>query len=177
MTLTFVQSHVDYDTNDSNTASTPSNAPLIHRSALIAWATHAFGLCLAAVMAPGTIQDLASLGAGAVTLAVAFLGFMLSISLVQRHMGTALTASQTVTPPRLSTSGIFRYSRNPIYLAFVMPLAALGWYSPVAAAVAIVAYVVAMNIWVIDGEEKELRVVFGADYEAYLASTPRWLVV
>jgi protein-S-isoprenylcysteine O-methyltransferase Ste14 len=177
MTVTFAQSRMDYSATATHTAAAEAKAPLVHRSALVAWATHASGLCLSAFMAPGMIEDLASLGAGAVTLAVAFLAFMLSISLVQRHMGTALTASQTITPPKLTTSGIFRYSRNPIYLAFVMPLAALGTYSAAAAIVAIVAYIAAMNIWVIDGEEKELRVIFGADYDAYRASTPRWLLV
>lgn len=177
MTLTFSQSHLEYSAATKRTAAASAKAPLVHRSAIIAWATHAFGLCLSALMAPGMIQDLASLGPGSLTLAVAFLAFMLSITLIQRHMGTALTASQTITPPKLSTSGIFRYSRNPIYLAFVMPLAALSTYSAAAALVAIAAYVAAMNAWVIDGEEQELRITFGADYDAYRASTPRWLLV
>ena len=62
-------------------------------------------------------------------------------------------------------------------LAFVLPLAALGYYSGAAAVVAVAAYIAAMTAWVIKGEEKELRVIFGADYDAYLKSTPRWLLV
>jgi protein-S-isoprenylcysteine O-methyltransferase Ste14 len=150
-------------------------APLVHLSAVLAWGCFATGIVTAQLINPTVAHDLSSGGVGAMVLATAFAAFMLLISLIQRHMGTALTASQTLTPPKLCTSGIFKYSRNPIYLAFLIPLAAICIYSVVAGALAIAAYVATMTVFVIRGEEKGLGVMFGADYQTYLATTPRWL--
>ena len=118
----------------ARTAATPAceRAPLIHASAVIAWSSYAAGLLLAVKLSPGTLPDLVAVGPRAIMLACGFACFMVVISMIQQHMGTALSASQTITPPRLCTSGIFRYSRNPIYLAFILPLAVLAVYSPAA---------------------------------------------
>jgi protein-S-isoprenylcysteine O-methyltransferase Ste14 len=152
-------------------------APLIHLSAVLAWGCFATGLVVAQLINPGVAHDLSSGGTGAIVIATAFAAFMLMISLIQRHMGTALTASQTLTPSKLCTSGIFKYSRNPIYLAFILPLAAISVFSIFAAFVSIICYVTTMTFFVIRNEEQGLSTLFGVDYHAYLASTPRWLGV
>ena len=152
-------------------------APLIHLSAVIAWGTYIAGLSLAVATTPGMLFDLVQGGAGPIALGGSFGAFMLLIAMIQRHMGTALTENKTLTPPRLCTSGIFKYSRNPIYLAFILPISALAIYSIAAAAVTVACYVVATTLFVIRGEETFLREKFGADYVDYLHNTPRWLIV
>ena len=174
MAAAFTQS-ADFPAAASN--STIVHAPLVHHSALIAWGTYVSGLFLAVALAPGMVTDILTCGNGAITLLAAFAGFIMVIGMIQRHMGTALSASQTVTPPKLSTSGIFTYTRNPIYLAFIMPLAALSVYSPAASLSAIAVYVAATTYFVIKGEEKDLRRLFGNEYDTYLRTTPRWLFI
>jgi protein-S-isoprenylcysteine O-methyltransferase Ste14 len=95
--------------------------------------------------------------------------------MIQRHMGLSVRANRTEMPDALCTTGPFRYSRNPIYLAFIGPLAALGYYSPLAAAASIVAYVLSTTRFVIRDEEQSLRAKFGASFESYRSRTPRWI--
>ena len=86
----------------------------------------------------------------------------------------------TVIPHRearhLVTSGIFRRSRNPIYLGDALLLAglALYWGAPVALLlVPLFAYTIAVRF--IEAEEERLRRSFGAAFDAYASKTPRWL--
>ncbi len=80
------------------------------------------------------------------------------------------------TPKILIIEGPYRLSRNPIYLALVMlaVASALGAGSVIGLAIA------AGLWWILDRrfaapEEVLLRAIFGAEAEAYLSSTKRWL--
>ncbi|KIZ42328.1 MULTISPECIES: isoprenylcysteine carboxylmethyltransferase family protein [Rhodopseudomonas] len=81
-------------------------------------------------------------------------------------------------PDRLVTSGPFRHSRNPIYLANTLLLIGIGlafgnaWFvlgAFVSAAI--------VDRLAIRREERHLAAKFGADWTAYAATTPRWLLV
>ena len=80
------------------------------------------------------------------------------------------------TPTALLTSGPFRLSRNPLYVALVIVLSGFGvlldsvW---VLAAVPLLA--LALNTFIIPGEEARLREVFGEQYLAYCSRVRRWL--
>ena len=91
-------------------------------------------------------------------------------------------AKTTVNPltPELATSivtkGIYRFSRNPMYLGFLIMLGAWGLLLENGVAIACVpVFVGYMNRFQIIPEEKALLAQFGDDYAHYLASTPRWL--
>lgn len=74
------------------------------------------------------------------------------------------------------TAGIYRYSRNPMYLAFLLALIAWAVYlGNVVAALVPLIFVVYMNRFQISPEERALRTRFGASYEAYLRMARRWL--
>lgn len=105
----------------------------------------------------------------------AFLLFIVCVVLLQRYMQFELTASTFGKPKHLVTGGVFQYSRNPIYLAFLLPLAALGIYSWIAAAIAIAFYLIVMTYVVIAQEERDLAASFGAEFEAYCTKVPRWI--
>ena len=91
-------------------------------------------------------------------------------------------AKTTVDPrvPQQSSSlvirGIYRYSRNPMYVGFLLLLAALGFYLMSAAALALLPlFVWYMNRFQIVPEERFLRQKFAADYQAYCERVRRWL--
>lgn len=144
----------------------------IDLSAWISGLSYGLGLLLAADALAATI---ASGSALLWLLPMAYLAFLLSVLLLQRHMRLSLTASTFGKPQQLVTSGIFRYSRNPIYVAFLLPLASLSVLSLPAAAAAMAFYVLAMNLTIIRSEERDLQQLFGADFTRYKADAPRWL--
>lgn len=91
-------------------------------------------------------------------------------------------ARTTVNPmsPRntssLVVSGIYRYTRNPMYLGFLLAL--MAWatvLSNVPALIALLAFVVYMNRFQIVPEERVLASRFAEDYAEYRARVRRWL--
>ena len=104
----------------------------------------------------------------------AFAVFLVLVLSIQRQMRLSIFADSFGAPQRLVQDGVFRYSRNPIYVAFLIPLASIAYVSVFAAAFAAGLYIVAMNVFVIRAEERELLAVFGAEYSAYRAAVPRW---
>lgn len=76
----------------------------------------------------------------------------------------------------LLTDGMFRYSRNPMYLAMVVGLMGIwpvtGGYSPLAIILAFTAHI---HHRFILREEAHLRALFGEEYEAYCRKVRRWI--
>lgn len=95
---------------------------------------------------------------------------------------TFRTANTTIDPhapskaSRLVTHGIYRYSRNPMYLGLFLVLFAWSIYlaNPLAL-LGLLLYVVYMNRFQIGVEERLLHQKFGADFTAYAAKVRRWL--
>ncbi len=92
------------------------------------------------------------------------------------------SASTTVNPlapessSALVTSGIYKYSRNPMYIGFLLML--IGWcvfLSSVFALALCAVYVGYMNRFQIEPEEQALETIFGAEYVNYKAQVRRWL--
>ena len=107
----------------------------IHLSAVIACACYVIGAALCVFTSPATLADLLSGGPGGYVQLFALGVFFVLVAAIQRHMGISLRDGKTKTPDALCTTGPFKYTRNPIYLAFTVPLAALGYFSLLAAAV------------------------------------------
>jgi len=86
------------------------------------------------------------------------------------------TVKPCEVPGKLVTEGIFRYSRHPMYLGFVLILlgiaATLGSLSPFLAP--ILMFLVS-EIKFIPLEEKNLQEQFGEEYGRYKAKVGRWL--
>ena len=80
------------------------------------------------------------------------------------------------TPQKLVTTGLFRYSRNPIYFGFCIALFGvailLGNYI---AFDGFLAFIIAVNLWYIPFEEAEMEKQFGQDYLNYKKKVGRWL--
>lgn len=144
-------------------------------SSWLSWACYSLGFALA--LSPATVSELRWSGPGTLVLLAAIAAFFLAVAAIQRHMRLSLLANRFGTPGELVTTGAFRLTRNPIYVAFLVPLASLAYFSLAAALVAIVFYVTTMTLTVIAREERALAARFGAAYADYARRTPRWIGV
>ena len=91
-------------------------------------------------------------------------------------------AKTTVNPnkpeqaSKLVTSGIYRISRNPMYLGFAFILAGWGvWLSSVWAMLGVVGFIGYLTLFQILPEERALTKLFGEEFTAYKARVRRWL--
>jgi protein-S-isoprenylcysteine O-methyltransferase Ste14 len=79
-------------------------------------------------------------------------------------------------PQHLVTSGLFRWTRNPMYLG--MALAAAGaalWCGAMTSWLPVLAFIAVTDRFYIAFEEQRLLDVFGSRYAAYREATRRWL--
>lgn len=92
---------------------------------------------------------------------------MIIFRFVEKGQGTISPLDPT---RKLVTSGIYRYSRNPMYLAAIMVVLgeALFWWSPEVLIYGGVLFT-AFFLFVVLHEEPRLRREFGGEYEAYIA--------
>jgi protein-S-isoprenylcysteine O-methyltransferase Ste14 len=76
----------------------------------------------------------------------------------------------------LMTDGVFAWTRNPMYLGFVLILGGvwllMGSVSP---GVVVALFAVAMNRFFIPPEEEKLSRTFGETFEAYRRRVRRWI--
>jgi protein-S-isoprenylcysteine O-methyltransferase Ste14 len=80
------------------------------------------------------------------------------------------------TPDRLARAGVFRLSRNPMYLGFLLVLMGAAWMSGTLAAwAAPLLFYAAAALWYIPYEEAMLERAFGDQWRTYRRTTRRWL--
>lgn len=76
----------------------------------------------------------------------------------------------------LVVTGLYRYVRNPIYLAVAAIIFGQGLYlGSVALLIYGVCFLVIVHLFVLGYEEPTLRKTFGAEYERFCANVNRWL--
>lgn len=80
----------------------------------------------------------------------------------------------------LVTSGIHKYSRNPIYVGWtlvIFGMTLMGWSSSVWSLLFLLYFLITIPYfhWTVSLEEKFLANKYGDSYIAYLRSTPRYL--
>ena len=91
-----------------------------------------------------------------------------------KRAGTPVPGNKPTTA--IVRSGPYRFSRNPIYLAFsVLVLGIACWRSSIWLLGTLAAAVSLMSFVVIPREERYLQRRFGAEYLAYKATVRRWL--
>jgi protein-S-isoprenylcysteine O-methyltransferase Ste14 len=116
--------------------------------------------------------------AGLSSMSLALLGAATCLSGVIsfRRAKTTVNPMKPDSASSLVVSGIYRYTRNPMYLGFFLIL--LGWAAflsnllAVALAFAFVAY---MNRFQIGAEERALGALFPREYSEYRARVRRWV--
>jgi protein-S-isoprenylcysteine O-methyltransferase Ste14 len=93
-----------------------------------------------------------------------------------RQAKTTVNPMKPYSTSSLVVSGIYRYTRNPMYLGFLLVL--LGWaafLSNLAALAFVPAFVAYMNRFQIRPEERVLASLFPHDFPAYVAEVRRWV--
>jgi len=79
-------------------------------------------------------------------------------------------------PKQLVTTGLYRYVRNPIYVgALIIIVGYFLWFKSIWMFAYAVAFFLFVHMLVILYEEPTLRGKFGAEYENYCKSVPRWI--
>lgn len=81
-------------------------------------------------------------------------------------------------PTILVVRGLYRYTRNPMYVSVLIAIA--GWtavYTSRDLAIYLVVVAVFFHLFVILYEEPHLAAAFGADYDAYRSRVRRWLPI
>ncbi|WP_296640971.1 methyltransferase family protein [Roseinatronobacter sp.] len=138
------------------------------------WLLGALGLAKAEALLLGPafqVGALTAIGnlifwAGLAIMAIAAFSFLRARSTIVPHE----------TPAKLITGGLYRLSRNPIYLADLLLLGglALVWGSVVGLVlVPVLARILTRRF--IEPEEARLRAAFGPEAEAFFQRTRRWL--
>ena len=91
-----------------------------------------------------------------------------------RAAGTPVPGNRPTTT--IVRTGPYRFSRNPIYLAFsLLQLGIALWVNSLWLVLTLLAAVAVMSLVVIPREERYLEAHFPSDYPAYKASVRRWL--
>ena len=112
---------------------------------------------------------------GLVAVSIFAVGLLLLLAGALTLLWRKTTVHPGRTPQKLVTSGLYRYTRNPIYLGmllilFVIPLMAM---QP-RLLIFTLAYFVIMDFYVIPREEKIIQSAFAVDFEVYKRRTRRW---
>jgi|RhiMetdeSRZDD1v2_1073273.scaffolds.fasta_scaffold1340909_2 protein-S-isoprenylcysteine O-methyltransferase Ste14 len=108
--------------------------------------------------------------------ALALIGFALGALSVRefRRAGTSLIPGEPSTV--LLESGPYRYTRNPIYIGFVIFYFGLAIMLTSAwMLVLLIPVLIVLQRGVVEREEAYLQVKFGEAYRKYQARVPRWL--
>ncbi|MEM9631373.1 MAG: isoprenylcysteine carboxylmethyltransferase family protein [Pseudomonadota bacterium] len=140
-----------------------------------------FAICAALIFLIDTLLPFFSVGfpgqivltlllvaAGVLTGAQAVLSFL--------HNKTTVDPREPKTTTALVTGGVYRFTRNPMYLGLLCLLLATSVYSGTLAAVIIVpAFIWYLTEFQIKPEEAALQSNFGETYESYRKRVRRWI--
>lgn len=111
------------------------------------------------------------IGASLVAVAVALFSYAVNKF---RAAGTPVPARKPTTV--IVRTGPYRFSRNPIYLAFsLLQIGIAIWVNSLWLIATLIAAIALMHYVVIPREEQYLERRFGAEYLDYKASVRRWL--
>ncbi|MEO8755536.1 MAG: isoprenylcysteine carboxylmethyltransferase family protein [Casimicrobiaceae bacterium] len=114
----------------------------------------------------------------ALSLAIAAAGVACSVAgvLSFRRARTTLNPTRPEDASSLVRSGIYRFTRNPMYLGLALVLVAWAVFlSSAWALLGVAAFVLYMSRFQIVPEERALSTLFGSEFESYKARVRRWL--
>lgn len=138
-----------------------------------------FGLVMwfAARHSPGALELTIEWRTGlALVVLLAGVAICLAGVLSFRHARTTVNPLKPETASALVSSGVYRYTRNPMYLGFATALIAwsifLAWPP---ALLGVFGFVLYINRFQIEPEERALAKLFGREFTHYCSQVRRWL--
>lgn len=109
-------------------------------------------------------------------LALTFIGFLLGIGAFMEFRKARTTLDPHGSAKHLVTSGIYRFTRNPIYLGFLLMVIGFPLNSGVIWGLVLAPfYMLTMSRLVIEREEAYLERKFKGQYTSYVSRVRRWL--
>jgi len=131
---------------------------------------------LAARAVPAFAFDIPARGTIAVAIGLAGLVLAVVAFFQFRRAGTTPDPRKPHESTTLVVTGMYRFSRNPMYLGDVVILAAWAlWLANAAAFVLLPVFVAYINRFQIAPEERALESRYGAAYAGYRQAVRRWL--
>jgi protein-S-isoprenylcysteine O-methyltransferase Ste14 len=112
----------------------------------------------------------------ALGLALVGLGFSAAGVIAFRRVRTTINPHKPTAASSLVSGGVYRITRNPMYLGLLLLL--LGWaafLSNLLALLLVPVFVLYINRFQIEPEERALSSLFGGEYAAYRKRVRRWL--
>ena len=122
---------------------------------------------------PVFLDSLRSPELGGSVILVSFILIFLSVGLFRQNTEDP----NPITPTnRLITTGVYKYIRNPMYLALVIFQIGLGIsLSFLHISLMSIFTIITLHYFVIKREETYLKKLFGVDYESYKTKSKRWI--
>ena len=141
--------------------------PLVYLASILLGLLFHFGWPLPLLRHPAGVP----IGASVVLMAVAL--FIAAVRTF-RAAGTPVPGNRPTTT--IVRRGPYRFSRNPIYLAFsALQVGIALWVDSLWLLVTLVPALALMSFWVIPREERYLEARFHSEYLPYKSSVRRWL--
>ena len=106
------------------------------------------------------------------------LGFFILISAVKlfRNDKTTVNPLSPEQATKLVTNGIFKHSRNPMYLGMAVILASVAVFFNIIGGIIFMAlFCLYITKFQIIPEEKAMKELFAQDFEQYMQATRRWI--
>ncbi len=145
---------------------------------VLVWLAFAGAMSVVARVAPGISYTLPASVALALALMLATVGGAVALAGVVAFRRQRTTVNP-LTPGASSSvvcSGVYRLSRNPMYLGFFLALAAWGIHLSNAGAVLLLpAFLAYLTRYQIKPEERALLAKFGPEFSRYMARVRRWV--
>jgi protein-S-isoprenylcysteine O-methyltransferase Ste14 len=88
---------------------------------------------------------------------------------------TAIVNVSTTPLGQLFTQGMYRYSRNPLYLSIFITFAGVGIASASWVFLLLSVVIMILQTIVVTAEERGCLEIYGNKYQEYMNNTPRWL--
>lgn len=105
-------------------------------------------------------------------------GIVLSV-LALKEFRLAQTTINPLKPETASNfvkSGVFRFTRNPMYLGILLvALSSVAYYGSAWCLIAIAAFIAYITRFQIVPEERAMASLFGKDFDIYKSNTRRWI--
>ena len=105
-------------------------------------------------------------------------GFFILLSAVRlfRKDKTTVNPLSPEQATKLVTDGIFKYSRNPMYLGMAFVLGSIAvFFNLIGGIILIALFCAYITKFQIIPEERAMRDLFSHDFEKYIKSTRRWI--
>lgn len=133
-------------------------------------------LALMTLPFPPTLQIMSSWAVWPLALLLFVTGSIIAVGGKRQFQQSDSEIHPFKQPRNLVTSGFFRYSRNPMYLGFVLMLSGIALFVNLWPALfAPLTFFLAANLWYIPHEEQAAASSFGDAYLSYCQQVRRWI--